>query len=436
MTNHFEMWKNQLPLLENITRKEEVFWRNDRKLSGPDCLPTGSVSATDVQQASSRLQRFAPYIERVFPETKPSKGIIESPLTPIPNMKQALEEKYGIEIPGELLLKEDNALPISGSIKARGGIYEVLKHAETIATQHELIKQDENYSQFAKKEFREVFASYKIAVGSTGNLGLSIGIISAMLGFHVTVHMSSDALQWKKDLLRSKGVTVIEYEDDYSKAVEEGRRQAASDSSCHFIDDEQSSDLFLGYAVAGVRLANQLQERGTIVDEDHPLFVYLPCGVGGGPGGVAFGLHLQFGHNVSCFFAEPTEAPCMMLGMMTQLHDQISVHDFGLTNQTAADGLAVARPSRFVGELMEPIISGCYTIADLTLFDLLKSLYDRENISLEPSALAGMTGPVQVIREKFPKATMNQATHLVWATGGGMVPENEMNAYLHQAKDA
>lgn len=427
-------WIAKLPLIEQMAAREEVLWLNPLIESSTTGLVKTGVTAADVKDASDRLKRFAPYIELVFPETKASNGIIESPITAIPNMKDALSNAYGTTIKGELLLKEDNALPISGSIKARGGIYEILKHAETLAIEHGLITTEGDYSKFAEPEFGNLFAKHKIAVGSTGNLGLSIGIMSAKLGFNVTVHMSADAKQWKKDMLREKGVTVVEYADDYSKAVEEGRRQADADPLCHFVDDENSLDLFLGYAVAGERVADQLRARGTIVTEDNPLYVYLPCGVGGGPGGVAFGLKLAFGDAVSCFFAEPTHSPCMMLGMMTGLHDNVSVQDFGLDNKTAADGLAVGTASGFVGKTMEPLLAGCYTIADGTMFKLLKLLADTESIRLEPSALAGMTGPIQVINKNIPGANSLNTTHLVWGTGGSMVPESEMNLYYGMAE--
>lgn len=416
-------WKEKLPLMEQLKNYEEVFWQKPLIESTSTGLLKAGVTARDVKDATNRLERFAPYIANVFPETQSTNGIIESPLTTISKMKDALENQFETKISGNLLLKEDNALPISGSIKARGGIYEVLKHAETLAVEHGLITVNEDYARFADPEFSNLFAQHTIAVGSTGNLGLSIGIMSAQLGFNVTVHMSADAKQWKKDMLREKGVTVIEYADDYSKAVEEGRRQADADPSCHFIDDENSLDLFVGYAVAGERLASQLKERGTIVDANHPLFVYLPCGVGGGPGGVAFGLKLAFGDNVHCLFAEPTHSPCMLLGMMTGLHENISVRDIGLDNRTAADGLAVGTASGFVGKTMEPFLSGCYTIADETMFKLLRMLADTEGIRLEPSALAGMLGPMKVCQEN------KHATHIVWATGGGMVPAEEMEHY-------
>ncbi|PGO32766.1 D-serine ammonia-lyase [Bacillus cereus] len=437
-----EALKEQYPLVNNLIATEEVFWVNPNIEKYETAIKNSPLNEEHVKDAEERLKRFAPYIAKVFPETKETGGIIESPLVKISSMKQSLEKSYGQPILGELLLKCDSGLPISGSIKARGGIYEVLKHAEQLALQHGMLTGKDDYSILDSDRFRGLFAKYSIAVGSTGNLGLSIGIMSAKLGFNVTVHMSADAKEWKKDLLRSKGVNVIEYEADYSKAVEEGRLQADADPSCYFVDDENSHDLFLGYGVAASRLQKQLEELEIVVDEEHPLFVYLPCGVGGGPGGVAFGLKLLYKDNVHCFFAEPTHSPCMLLGLMTGLHDKIAVQDIGIDNVTDADGLAVGRPSGFVGKTMEPFLSGNYTVSDEELYRLLKELADTENIYLEPSALAGMIGPLNVckaeneyLQKQHLTEKVKKGTHIVWGTGGSMVPEDVMSGYYKKGSE-
>ncbi|WP_459501381.1 D-serine ammonia-lyase [Bacillus sp. C1] len=434
-----EELREQHPLLNNLIVLDETFWLNPNIRRFQTAIQASPLTKDDVKDAEERLKRFAPYIAKVFPETKGTNGIIESPLVKIPSMKRSLEKTYEQSILGELLLKCDSHLPISGSIKARGGIYEVLKHAEKLAFQHEMLTEQDDYSILDSDRFRDFFAAFSIAVGSTGNLGLSIGIMSAKLGFHVTVHMSADAKRWKKDLLRSKNVTVIEYEADYSKAVEEGRLQADADPHCYFVDDENSHDLFLGYAVAASRLQKQLEELEIVVDEEHPLFVYLPCGVGGGPGGVAFGLKLLYQDNVHCFFAEPTHSPCMLLGLMTGLHDKIAVQDIGIDNVTDADGLAVGRPSGFVGKTMEPFLSGNYTVSDEELYKLLKELANTEKIYLEPSALAGMIGPVKLCKEgkeylqkHHVTEKVRQGTHIVWGTGGSMVPKEVMMQYYQK----
>ena len=430
-------------IIKELKALREVFWSNPHYGNSEKELSKLSYGMKDVDDAEARLKRFAPYISSVFPETKLDGGIIESSLVEIESMRNFIMDGIGSEKTGKFFLKCDSHLPIAGSIKARGGIYTVLKHAEELAMKAGMLKLSDDYSILAKPEFLSFFSKYKIAVGSTGNLGLSIGIMSAKLGFKVTVHMSADAKQWKKDLLRSKGVTVVEYKSDYSKAVEEGRKLSNMDSSSFFVDDENSVDLFLGYAVAAKRLAVQLSKLGRTVDENHPLFLYLPCGVGGAPGGITFGAKLLWGSNVHCFFAEPTHAPCMLVGMATGMHDKISVQDLCIDNITAADGLAVGRPSGFIGKTLEHLISGYYTLEDQTLFNLLRKMADLENLRLEPSALAGVPGLHRLMNSEDGKEylqmnklekSIKNGTHIAWATGGSMVPTDIMTSYYEKGQ--
>lgn len=413
-----------MEIIEILKSLKETIWYNPNYADFNQIKDSLPIKMEEILDGEARLKRFAPYLEKVFPEVE--NGIIESPINKINNMKIRMEKDFNSKINGNLILKRDDLLPIAGSIKARGGIYEVLKHAEELALKEKLIGLDDDYRKLDNKEIRNFFSEYTIQVGSTGNLGLSIGIISAKVGFNVVVHMSSDAKQWKKDMLREKGVKVIEYSSDYSQAVEEGRSLSDSDPKSHFIDDENSRDLFLGYTVGGIRVKKQLEHMGIPVDKEHPLFVYLPCGVGGGPGGVAYGLKLMYGDNVQCFFAEPTHSPSMLLGLATGKHDKISVLDIGLDNRTEADGLAVGRPSSFVGKIMDKLLTGVFTIEDEKLYMFLKSLYEEENIFLEPSALAGFLGPIYT----SSKYKDNNITHMCWATGGSLVPEKSKDEFL------
>ncbi len=93
---------------------------------------------------------------------------------------------------------------------------------------------------------------------------------------------------------------------------------------------------------------------------------------------------------------------------------------------------------------MRPFMSGCYSLTDERMYRMLAQLADSENIYLEPSALAGMYGPV--LLEKLPAfqeyvkreglaGVMAESTQLVWATGGSMVPEEEMRHYYQKGKD-
>ena len=428
----------ELPVVKAIAEAKELGWVNPKMICWKEAEAKLPVTLKEVDEADARWKRFAPFIRKCFPETVETEGVIESPLTPIPKMKQVLKETFHADIEGTLLLKRDSDLAVAGSVKARGGIYEVLKHTEDLAVEAGLLKLDDDYEKLADPEFRKFFSQYTIQVGSTGNLGLSIGIASAAVGYEVIVHMSADAKQWKKELLRSHGVKVIEYASDYSEAVKQGRRESDANPNSYFVDDENSKDLFLGYAVAARRLRTQLEDQRIKVDRDHPLFVYIPCGVGGAPGGVTYGLKEIWGDDVHVFFVEPTQAPCMVLGMATGLHNGICVQDVGLTGQTHADGLAVGRPSGFVGKVMEPILSGEFTVDDKWLYEYMRALWVSENIFIEPSACAAFEGPVKLGKDEETRRylaehglvdKMEQAVHIVWATGGKLVPETIREEY-------
>lgn len=425
-----------LPSVQDRLRAAQpCLWTNAGRVPQvPPQLSVGTalVGMDDMQAAVARFGRFAGLLAELFPELQASGGVIESPLVPAPTLARALG--LGAE-DGALWVKCDHLLPVAGSIKARGGIHEVLEFAETLALEHGLVSPGSDY--------RALLGRYQVAVGSTGNLGLSIGVAASRLGFRAAVHMSADAKEWKKERLRRRGVEVVEHAGDYEQAVAAGRAQAASDPFCHFVDDERSLSLLQGYSAAAPALQRQLAAAGITVDATHPLFVYLPCGVGGAPAGITFGLRQLLGPQVHCFFAEPVQSPCFLAQMLAGPHDHPSVYDWGLTNQTEADGLAVPRASLLAASLMHPLLSGIFTVQDATMFQHLAWAHDTEGLRIEPSAAAGFSGPAMLtgtlagrawLRAQGLEAHLPRATHLAWTTGGLFVPEAEYDLFLQRGR--
>lgn len=144
-----------------------------------------------------------------------------------------------------------------------------------------------------------------------------------------------------------------------------------------------------------------------------------------------------FGDHLHSFFVEPTHSPAVLVGLLTGKMNEISVQDIGLDGLTEADGLAVARPSKFATKISKEIISGIYTIDDDRLYTLLAELLDTENLFLEPSATAGLIGPQMLAQTSYAQERgldLKKATHIAWATGGDLVPEQQRKAFYARGK--
>lgn len=430
------------PALAKLKKAQPQFWINPELKLAKEALANLPIGRDALQDAEARWRRFAPLLSELFWELRTTQGMIESALVKIPKMQHALAVGHTAPIDGALWAKADHDLPVAGSVKARGGIYEVLCLAENQALAAGFITTEDNYIRFLDARIREYLGSFTVSVGSTGNLGLGVGIAAAALGFKAVVHMSAEAAEWKKGLLREKGVKVVEHQADYTAALKAGRTHAALDPRTYFVDDENSQTLFLGYSCAALRLKAQLDAANIVVDARHPLFVYLPCGSGGAPGGIIFGLKHVFKDAVHCFMAEPVQSASMLLGLITGFEQNLSVYDIGLQNDSAADGLVVGRASCLVGSLIRHLVGGVFTVSDRMLFRFLYWLEKSEGLRIEPSAAAGFAGPLFLMASATGSDYVSRAglqedraniRHLVWLTGGRLVPGAVFEEYLNHA---
>ena len=104
-------------LLKEVAKGKEVVWINENLEKTEDAMAKINITMADIDDAEARLARFAPFLMKKFPETIPTNGLIESPLTYIPNMQKKLEEHYDTKSRQNVL----KAGQPSGNLRLRKG---------------------------------------------------------------------------------------------------------------------------------------------------------------------------------------------------------------------------------------------------------------------------------------------------------------------------
>ncbi len=195
-------------------------------LRPPTAASTNQTPITpgEIREAEQRLARFRPVLAALFPgagwDGRIRSQLLDYPRQPDPpaspkysrpaDLPPSLEHPRQASLP-PLLVKADHDLPMTGSVKARGGVYELLCRIESLAVIEGLVKQGEPLTPLLSPAARSLFSKHRIVVASTGNLGFSIGLVARAFGLEAEVHMSHDAKTWKKDRLRRTGANVIEH---------------------------------------------------------------------------------------------------------------------------------------------------------------------------------------------------------------------------------
>lgn len=376
-----------MDILDKLKNREEVYYPIERNRN-----MDVRFTLYDAFLAKKRFERFAPLFMEAFEE-------IDGPCY---YKSDLLKSKLG----DELYLKLDSELKVAHSVKARGGFNEVMVKVEDVLKENNML---DKFDDLSLDDIRKIMAAHTIEVSSTGNLGLSIGLCAKAFGFKAKVHMSRDAKDWKKKLLREAGAEVIEYDHDYTYAVKMGRLSAEQNLMSYFVDDEMSEKLFLGYAASIFEVTEQLASSGINPSDDEPLHVFLPCGVGGAPGGIAFALRSFFKDSANIYFVEPTEYPCMLYSFVHG--ETASVNDIGLGAKTIADGLACSAPSKLVFPMIDSLIDGFFTFNDESILRAKKDIEEIDEKVVEASSAAALLAYEKINRPK---------NSILWITGSNV----------------
>lgn len=90
MTINIEQLTEQYPLVKELIELKEVSWFNPSITRLEEGLSYVGLGSEDIQDASQRLKRFAPYLAKAFPETAKQTELLSLRSFPFQRCKACL----------------------------------------------------------------------------------------------------------------------------------------------------------------------------------------------------------------------------------------------------------------------------------------------------------------------------------------------------------
>ena len=143
-------------LEHRVAHRTPTLWINEHWRTYDAAAIPAAQNPSEMYDAEARLNGFTTALMVLFPSLIHARGIIESPLLDADRLQLRMSPRGGPV--GRWLIKADHALPVAGSVKARGGVYEVLLHAESVARRHGLMNVTDDGVMLALPPARELFA--------------------------------------------------------------------------------------------------------------------------------------------------------------------------------------------------------------------------------------------------------------------------------------
>jgi threonine dehydratase len=306
-----------------------------------------------------------------------AREVLSQYLEPTPLVSNAwLSQEFGCD----LYLKLENMQPI-GSFKIRGATHKIA----TLAPEEK---------------------SRGVIAASAGNHAQGVAWGSAKLGVKATIVMPRSAVLTKVQNTRSLGAEVILEGDTYDQAFEAAQR-ICKERGLIYVHAFEDRAVIAGQGTIGLELLDQLPE----VD-----FVVGAMGGGGLMAGISIAIK-ELKPQVQLVGCQASGAPAMLRSLQQKkaiVLDEVN---------TFADGIAIARTSDAVRELLQPRIDHLVEEDDEGIAAAVLMLMEKAKIVAEGSGALPLAG-LEKLREKV------RGKKVVLLVGGGNIDVNVLGRII------